>query len=79
MCIHVSNKESFLTMVTMVLTMVRREKKISDQEKPPANAGAIRDLGLIHGSGDPLEKRMTIHSSILAWRIPQTEEPGGLP
>ena len=27
---------------------------------------------------DPLEKRMAIHSSILAWRIPWTEEPGGL-
>ena len=27
---------------------------------------------------DPLEKRMATHSSILAWIIPQTEEPGGL-
>ena len=27
---------------------------------------------------DPLDKEMAIHSSILAWRIPQTEEPGGL-
>ena len=27
---------------------------------------------------DPLEKEMEIHSSILAWRIPWTEEPGGL-
>ena len=27
---------------------------------------------------DPLEKEMATHSSILAWRIPQTEEPGGL-
>ena len=27
---------------------------------------------------DPLEKRMATHSSILAWRIPWTEEPGGL-
>ena len=27
---------------------------------------------------DPLEKGMATHSSILAWRIPQTEEPGGL-
>ena len=26
----------------------------------------------------PLEKGMATHSSILAWRIPQTEEPGGL-
>ena len=30
------------------------------------------------GQEDPLEDGMTTHSSILAWRIPQTEEPGGL-
>ena len=30
------------------------------------------------GQGDPLEKEMANPSSILAWRIPQTEEPGGL-
>ena len=31
------------------------------------------------GWEDPLGKEMTTHSSILAWRIPQKEEPGGLP
>ena len=30
------------------------------------------------GQEDPLEKGMATHSSILAWRIPRTEEPGGL-
>ena len=30
------------------------------------------------GQEDPLEKRMATHSRILAWRIPPTEEPGGL-
>ena len=35
-----------------------------------------RDWSL--GWEDPLEKEMAIHSSILAWRIPWTEEPGGL-
>ena len=30
------------------------------------------------GWEDPLEKEMTIHSSILAWKIPWTEEPSGL-
>ena len=30
------------------------------------------------GWEDPLEKGMATHSSILAWRIPLTEEPGGL-
>ena len=30
------------------------------------------------GQEDPLEKEMTTHSSIPAWEIPETEEPGGL-
>ena len=30
------------------------------------------------GQEDPLEKAMATHSSILAWRIPSSEEPGGL-
>ena len=30
------------------------------------------------GQEDPLEKGMATHSSVLAWRIPWTEEPGGL-
>ena len=30
------------------------------------------------GQEDPLKEEMATHSSILAWRIPQTEEPGGL-
>ena len=35
---------------------------------------SVRPLGL----EDPVEKEMATHSSILAWRIPWTEEPGGL-
>ena len=31
------------------------------------------------GQEDPLEKGMATHSNILAWRIPWTEEPGGVP
>ena len=30
------------------------------------------------GQEDPLEKEMATHSSILAWKIPWTEDPGGL-
>ena len=44
----------------------------------PANGGDIRDVGSIPGWEDPLEEGMATHSSILAWEIPQTEEPGGL-
>ena len=39
------------------------------------NAG---DSGLILGQEDSLEKEMVTHSSILAWEIPWTEEPGRL-
>ena len=44
----------------------------------PANAGDVRDLGSIPVLEDPLQKGMATHSSVLARRIPWTEEPGGL-
>ena len=44
----------------------------------PGNAGDIRESGLIPGSGRSPEEGTATHSSILAWRIPWTEEPGGL-
>ena len=52
-------------------------------KNPPANAGDIKDTGLICGLNpwrreDPLEEVMTTHSSILAWRVPWTEERGRL-
>ena len=40
----------------------------------PAHEMLIRSLG----QEDPLEKEMTIYSSVLAWRIPWTKEPGWL-
>ena len=47
-------------------------------KNPPANVGDVRDLGSTPELGDPLEEGTAIHSSILAWRIPWTEEPSGL-
>ena len=44
-------------------------------KKSACNAG---DMGSIPGQECPLEKEMATHSSILAWEIPQTEEPGGV-
>ena len=41
---------------------------------PPMQETRVRSLGW----EDPLEKEMVTHSSILAWKIPWTEEPGGL-
>ena len=45
-------------------------------KNPPA--GDAGDMGLIPGSGRSPEGEMATHSSILAWEIPWTEEPGGL-
>ena len=43
-------------------------------KNPPANPRQVWSLG----QEDPLEKEIATHSSILAWRIPRTEERGGL-
>ena len=47
----------------------------SDGKQSACNAG---DPGSIPGKADPLAKGMTTYSSILVWRIPWTEEPGGI-
>ena len=51
---------------------------------PALVAQVVKDLPVMQetwvqplGWEDPLEKEMATHSSILAWRIPWTEEPGG--
>ena len=41
-----------------------------------ANAGDMREAGSVPGLEDPLEEGVSTHSSILAWRIPWTEELG---
>ena len=48
----------------------------SDSKESACNAGdpRVRSLGRV----DPLEEGIATHSSVLAWRIPWTEEPGGL-
>ena len=45
------------------------------------NLPAVQETGFSSWAGKkiPLEKGMATHSSILAWRIPWTKEPGGLP
>ena len=44
-------------------------------KNPPANSG---DVGSIPGLGRSPEEEMATHSNILAWKIPWTEECGGL-
>ena len=52
-----------------IFPVARTEKNLSAMQET-----WVRSLGW----EDPLEKGMAIHSSILAWRIPWREEPGGL-
>ena len=47
-------------------------------KSPPANAGDLKMWVQSLGGEDPIEQGMAAHSSILAWRIPWTEEPRGL-
>ena len=52
-------------------------RRHSDKE-PLANAVDTQGGGSIQGWEDPLKEEMATHSSILAWEIPGTGEPGGL-
>ena len=47
-------------------------------KNPPANTADTGDLVRSLGWGDALEEETATHSSILAWRIPWRDEPGGL-
>ena len=62
----------------MPISLVGLEKGFSGgsvvENLPALQDTCVRSLG----QEDPLEKGMATHSSILAWRIPWTEEPGGL-
>ena len=60
----------------IIRTYQRNPFPVGSEGKESAyNAG---DPGLIPGREDSLEEGMATHSSILAWRIPSTEEPGRL-
>ena len=59
----------FLRVVSQVPLVVKN---------PPVKAGDVRDVGLIPGSGRSPGGGHGNNSSILAWRIPWTEEPGRL-
>ena len=47
-------------------------------KNPPASTGDIRDPGSTPRSGRSSGGGMATHSNILAWRIPETQKPGGL-
>ena len=53
-------------------------QEVLEVKNPPANAGNMRWGFDSWVRKIPLEKGMAAHSSIIAWRIPGREEPGGL-
>ena len=59
---------SFLNQATLVVLVVKNS---------PASAGDTRDGVRSLGQEDTLEEEMVSHFSILAWKIPWIEEPGG--
>ena len=62
----------------LVIKVTRTSQVALVVKNPPANAGNIRDPGLIPGSGKFPGRGMATHSSILAWKILWTGEPGRL-
>ena len=74
----VNSSNYFISMEACELMVCRASQVALVVKNLPANAGDVRDGCLIPGLGRSLEEEMTTHSSILAWRIPWTEEPGKL-
>ena len=67
---HKNNNTSLLLLYGLPWWLSRLKKK--------NNPSMLETQVLSLGQEDPLEKGMATHSSVLAWRIPWTEEPGGL-
>ena len=64
----------YIEVVTFTLTLRIFPGHLEVKNMPAVSETWVRSLG----QEDPLEKGMATHSSILAWRTPWTEEPGGL-
>ena len=58
--------------------LIRASQVVLGIRNLPASEGGTGDMDWIPGREDPLEEGPATHSSLLAWRIPWTEEPGGL-
>ena len=69
----------FLVNISLLVYTDERASKVAPVVKNPlVNAEDVREGVSSLGWEDPLEEGMAVHSSILAWRIPWTEEPGWL-
>ena len=70
--IYLKNSKTYSILFYVLLKYGSVVKNSPVMQKPQETRGRFL------GWGDPLEKEMATHFSILAWRIPRTEEPGGL-
>ena len=75
---HHSSKASVLWHSAFFIVQLSHPLGFPGGSEVKASACSAGDLSSISGSGRSLEKEMATHSSILAWRILWTEEPGGL-
>ena len=75
MC-QVSEMEHSMVNWAVQASLVAQRKRICLQcrRSPAVQETRVQSLG----REDPLEKEMATHSSVLAWKAPQTEEPAGL-
>ena len=72
--VSLGSGKSFIYLVSFVYTNI----KASLVAQTVKNLPVMQETQVqFLGSEDPLEKTMATHSSILAWRIPWTKEPGG--
>ena len=65
-----TNTVGYIVLYSRASLVAQMVKRLSAMQETP-----IRSLGW----EDPLEEEMAAHSSILAWKIPRTAEPGRLP
>ena len=63
---------------THIYAAYKKPKGFPGGSEVKASAYNVRDWVWSLGQEDPLEKEIATHSSVLAWRIPWTKEPGGL-
>ena len=79
--IALTRRTFFGKVMSLLFNMLSRlvsASPVASGKKSTCNAGDAGDSHSILDQEDPLEEGMATHCSTLAWRIPWTEEPGGL-
>ena len=76
---YLKGNKANLEFLNQSLKVQHIESMVSLEAQMVKNLPAVQETQVRSlGQEDPLEKKMVTHSSILAWEIPWTEEPGGL-